>query len=281
MSTAGETVAAPKQWDAFNYANKQHLLQVVRDQSEAFFNLLEAPENWDLPITSEWNVGDLAGHMVDVIEGYLTAWDAARRGQSPAPDYNLRIMRETLNNHAQELRKVPREEILKRLRDDFGKLMDRFDELNESDWTSLMITHPYMGPVPACCYPAFQLMDYGVHAWDMHEARGEKRGLAPDVADFLVPFCFVILQGTLDTDKVTDLPHPVGVKVSGRNGGSWKVSIEGGAVQFEPGAVDDLDTVIEFDPASFVLTTFGRVRAGTDYGNREVADTFRESFFSF
>ena len=35
-----------------------------------------------------------------------------------------------------------------------------------------MVTHPYMGPVPAFFYAAGQLMDYGVHSWDIREGSG-------------------------------------------------------------------------------------------------------------
>jgi uncharacterized protein (TIGR03083 family) len=280
MTTASSTVAAPAQWNAFDYANKQHLLQVVRDESKTFFDLLSAPDNWDRQITPDWKVRDLAGHMVDVIEGYLKAWDLARAGKGEPAPYNLRVMKETLNEHAQALRSVPRDELMQRLEGDYQQLMGKFEEVNEADWSGFLVTHPYMGPVPPCCYPAFQLMDYGVHSWDIHEARGEPWGLSPDVADFLVPFSFIIMQGTLDTNRVTSLPHPVGFRISGRNGGTSKVTIDGGAVAVEAGSVDDLETVFEFDPASFVLTTFGRIRGGTEYGNREVAAQFRDAFFA-
>jgi len=45
--------------------------------------------------------------------------------------------------------------------------------------------------------------------------------------------------------------------------------------------VNDLPLVFEYDPASFVLTIFGRIRAGTAYGNTEVANRFRGMFFAF
>ncbi len=279
MTTAEVTTSGPEQWNAFDYANKEHLLQVVRNESTTFFDLLNAPDNWDRQITPEWKVGDLAGHMVDVIEGYLKAWDLARAGASEPPPYNLHVMKDTLHDHVQSLRSIPRDELMRRLEGDFQELMSRFEATSEEEWAGFLVTHPYMGPVPICCYPAFQLMDYGVHSWDVHEARGEPRGLSPDVADFLVPFCFIIMQGTLKTDTVTDLPHPVGFRISGRNGGTSKVTIDGSMVAVESGPVDALETVFEFDPASFVLTTFGRIRAGTEYGNREVAAQFRDAFF--
>src|SRR5438034_6420996 len=86
MTTLDETTAVGEQWDASKYASKHHLLQVVRDAATAFFDLVEAPDHWEVQITADWQVRDLAGHMVDVIEGYLTAFDMARTGgETPAP----------------------------------------------------------------------------------------------------------------------------------------------------------------------------------------------------
>ena len=45
-----------------------------------------------------------------------------------------------------------------------------------------MVPHFYMGPLPAFFYPAFQLMDYGVHSWDIREGSGKAHGLAGDAA---------------------------------------------------------------------------------------------------
>jgi len=123
-------------------------------------------------------------------------------------------------------------------------------------------------------------MDYGVHAWDIREALHQSHGLSADVADFLVPYMFILMQGMCDTERVKSLPHPVGFRVSGRNGGTWKVTVNDGAFQFEPGPVDDLPTVFEFDAASFVLTSFARIRGGKAYGDTELADRFRGMFFA-
>ena len=53
-----------------------------------------------------------------------------------------------------------------------------------------------MGPLPAFFYPAFQLMDYGVHSWDVRQGTGRAHGLVGDAADLLTPFMFVLWQYT-------------------------------------------------------------------------------------
>jgi hypothetical protein len=42
---------------------------------------------------------------------------------------------------------------------------------------------------------------------------------------------------------------------------------------------DDAPVVIDFDPASLVLTAFGRVRSGTPYGDTDAARRFAGLFF--
>jgi hypothetical protein len=57
-----------------------------------------------------------------------------------------------------------------------------------------------------------------------------------------------------------------------------KVSKEG--LAYEPGPVDDLPAVLEFDPASLVLTSYGRIRGGTTRGDTDLANRFRSLFFN-
>jgi len=105
-------------------------------------------------------------------------------------------------------------------------------------------------------------------------------GLSPDAADFLVPWMFVLWQATADLERVGPEPIRVGFSVSGRNGGTWRVQVDREGSKYERGPIDDLPTVFEFDPASLVLTAFGRIRAGTAYGDQGMAQRYREIFFS-
>ena len=51
------------------------------------------------------------------------------------------------------------------------------------------------------------------------------------------------------------------------------------ALSYAQEPVDDLPTVLEFDPGSFVLTAFGRSNAGTVRGDATVADRYLNMFF--
>ena len=50
--------------------------------------------------------------------------------------------------------------------------MGILEPLGPDEWTGLMVSHAYMGPVPAFFYAAGQLMDYGVHSWDIRQGTG-------------------------------------------------------------------------------------------------------------
>jgi hypothetical protein len=97
-------------------------------------------------------------------------------------------MAKRLDEHAQEFRELSQKEMLDRLQADFEKMMGIFDGLSEDDWSNLIVSHSYMGPLPSFFYPAFHLMDYGVHSWDIRQGIGQEHALDGETADLLVPF---------------------------------------------------------------------------------------------
>jgi hypothetical protein len=121
-------------------------------------------------------------------------------------------------------------------------------------------------------------MDYGVHSWDIRQASGRAHGLSGDVADLLVPFMFAIWQGTVRTDLVTE-PFTIGIRVSGRNAGDYRVSVSQEGLTYEQGEIDDLPAFIEFDAGSLVLTAFGRGNFGTVRGDADLAEQYLNLFF--
>ncbi|HKF00433.1 MAG TPA: maleylpyruvate isomerase family mycothiol-dependent enzyme [Actinomycetes bacterium] len=266
-------------WNAMTYEGKDNVLRAVRADAEALFAMAEAPGAWEAPTAcTGWQVRDVFGHLVDTTEAYFVAFDAAR-GNGQAPDaLGVRVMAERVNRRATAFRELSQQEMTARLRGDFAKMMEIFQALGPDEWTGLMVPHVYMGPIPAFFYPAFQLMDYGVHAWDVRQGTGRAHGLDGDTADLLVPFMFGLWQATADVDPDAE-PFTLGLRVSGRNGGEHRVSVAPGGVTFEPGGVDDLATVIEFDPGSFVLTAFGRSNSGTIRGDAVPADRYLNLFF--
>jgi uncharacterized protein (TIGR03083 family) len=267
------------QWDATNYAGKDNLLRVVREEAEVFFALAEVPENWHSPTSSgHWQVRDLAAHLVDTTEGYLERFETTRGGGTAEPLAPITEMARTADKRALEFRNVPREELIARLHDAFGRAMKMFEELDEQNWGGFIVTHAYMGPLPAWFYPVGQLMDYGVHGWDVREGLGVPHFLSADAADLLVPFMFVLWQATTDTSRLTGGDLDVAVRVSGRNAGTYRVKVTEEGMTYEPGSVD-APVLLDFDPASLVLTAFGRTRSGTPYGDLDAARRFAGLFF--
>ena len=50
--TAVDQEVSREQWDATNYAAKDNLLRVVRNEAEKFFSYADKEENWDAPTAS-------------------------------------------------------------------------------------------------------------------------------------------------------------------------------------------------------------------------------------
>ena len=267
------------EWNAMTYEGKDTILRVVQAEAQRFFALAEPRNAWTAPTACEkWTTQDVVGHIVDTTEGYFTAFDAAR-GTGPANTvHGLPSMAEKANAGAIAFRDLPQEELLDRLRTDQQKLMDMLQALGPDDWTGMMVTHPYMGPVPAFFKAAGQLMDYGVHSWDIRQGTGRAHGLSGDAADLLVPFMFSLWQGTVRADR-DPTPFQVGIRVSGRNAGDYRMTVDENGLSYEQAGIDDLPTVLEFDAGSLVLTTFGRSNAGTVRGDQTIADRYLNLFF--
>ena len=215
---------------------------------------------------------------MDTTEGYFAAFDAARSGADAPSPHGLVVMHEMAGASAQRFDDLSQAEMMARARADLDKMMGILEPLTADEWGGMLVSYAYMGPVPAFVYAGGQLMDYGVHTWDIRQGSGRAHAIPADTADLLVPFMFIIWQSTIRPDA--DLtPFQIGVRVSGRNAGDTVVSIGEGGMTYEPGNIDDLPAVLEFDPGSLVLTAFGRFNGGTASGDAALADRFLNLFY--
>jgi uncharacterized protein (TIGR03083 family) len=267
------------EWNAMTYEGKDTILRVVRDQADQMFTLADQPGAWEAPTACEsWEVRDVIGHLVDTMEGYFKAFEIATSGATAEHAYGLLGMHERAGDQARAFRDLSQREMMARVRSDFDKMMGILEPLDAEQWTTMIVPHFYMGPVPAFIYAAGQLMDYGVHTWDILEGTGAAHALSADAADLLVPFMFIIWQSTIK--PFADMsPFTIGVRVSGRNGGDTRVTVSESGMSYEPGSIDDLPAIIEFDPAGLVLTAFGRINGGTASGDTALADRFLNLFY--
>ncbi len=266
-----------------DYSSKDVVLDVVRTERKKFFDVVDAPENWNVDTRCEgWQVRDMVGHMIDVTEGYLNAWDTARKGEEAGEPLGLVVMGKTLNEKALAFRSLSRDEAINRLKTASDKMLSIFDGLSEEAWGNFNVPHTYMGPLPTLFYPAFHIMDYGVHTWDMHWGLGEKDAkLEARTAGVLVPYMFILMSATVDQESAKGVNLTYGVKVDGEWGGQWKITVEEGQFKYE--AVDDvsdLPAVFHYThPSDFALSAFQRIQGGEASGDPDVIEKVRGLFF--
>jgi uncharacterized protein (TIGR03083 family) len=265
-----------------DYSGKDTVLDVVRTERAKFFDVIDDPRNWNVQTRcTNWEVRDIVGHMIDVTEGYLSRWDMARKGE-PADALGLRIMGETLNENAQAFRTLSREDAIARLKADSEKMLAIFDALTPEEWSGFMVTHPYMGPLPTFFYPAFHVMDYGVHTWDMQWGLGKKDDrLEERTAGVLVPYMFILMQYTVDEESAKGVDAIIGIRIDGEWGGQWRVTIKDGTFSYEPAdTLEGVQAIFHFtNPSDFVLTAFQRFPGGEATGDPKVIDQVRHLFF--
>lgn len=267
-----------------DHAEKDRVLSIVRDARASFYDLVENADaaGWQTPTaSSEWEVRDIVGHMVDVTEAYLERWALAREGK-PFPDaLGVKIvMPERADKQAKSFRSTPQKELIARLKRASDQLFKIFDGLTAEQWTGELIPHVYMGPVPAFIYPGFQLMDYSVHGWDIRAGFGRTTPLPADEAGLLTWFMINVLQpATVDPDTSKGIDASWGVRVSGDWGGSWVATLKDGKLSYQEGSVAGQPLVFNFDPSDFVLTAFQRVQGGAAIGDQALAGRVRQLWY--
>lgn len=269
-----------------DYSAKDLVLDVVKTERGKFYAIIDVPQNWESPTRSgHWEVRDLVGHMIDVTEGYLTRWDMARRGD-PAAGLGLTVMAQELDRVALTYRNLPRQEAITRLKTASDKLMTLFEGMTADEWGGFNVVHVFMGPLPLFFYPAFQIMDYGVHTWDMRVGLGEANAKVDErAAGVLVPYMFILMQSTVDQDSAKGVDATYGVVVDGEWGGKWRgkwrVHVKDGQFTYEPtDDVSNLPAAFHYKDASdFVLTAFQRTDLSEASGDPQVIDKARRLFF--
>jgi uncharacterized protein (TIGR03083 family) len=283
LAKARQSTCGPRRrdmsWNFLDPASRGNVERVWRREADGMLALASDPTAWEAPTAAgHWQVRDVVGHLIDTTEAYFRSFDAARgRGEVPEP-LGLPDMAKLVDEGALALRSVGQAELIERLRGDLDRMLGISGELSDDEWSGLMVPHKYMGPLPASFYPIFQVVDYSVHSWDIREGTGRGHGLEGEAADLLVPLCFILWQYTCDLSGVE--PFTIGIRItSGPNAGDTRATVDGDGMAFEPGSIDDLPNAIEFDPASFVLTAYGRMNAGTHRGDRELIDRFCGLFF--
>ncbi|HYX50463.1 MAG TPA: maleylpyruvate isomerase N-terminal domain-containing protein, partial [Ktedonobacteraceae bacterium] len=115
-------------------SGRDTVLDVARTERAKFYDIIDDPNNWYVQTRcSEWEVRDIVGHMIDVTEGYLTAWDMVRKGETGNP-LGLVVMSDRLNEHALAFRSLSREEAIARLKKDSDQAFAIFDALTPEEW---------------------------------------------------------------------------------------------------------------------------------------------------
>lgn len=268
------------------YSSKDTVLDVVRTERAKFYEIIDDPDNWLVDTRCEgWQVRDLVGHMIDVTEGYLARWDIASKGEEPPDALGWLVMASELNKGALSYRSLTREEAIARLKSASDRLMAIFEDLTEDEWNNFMVAHVFSGPLPAFCYPAFQIMDYGVHTWDMQWGLGDvgdSDRLDERTAGVLIPYMFIIWQYSVDPEAAEGVDLTYGIKADGEWGGQWQLTVKDGQLAYEPSEdLSDAQAVLHFEhPSDLVLTTYQRIEGGEETGDPEVIDKIRSLYFN-
>ena len=251
-------MAGDPTWDFQNPASKGRLLAVLQRELDQILGLAADPARWHAPTACPgWELRDMVGHLIDATEGYLTGFDLAWGGVAADEPVGVSHMAKASDEAARAFRGAPRDVLLKRLRGDAAQFVQELEALSDAEWSGLILPDRYLGPLPAMIVAEGMLGGATVHGWDIRQGLGAPHAVARDAADLLVPFVFLLWSATADTTSV-DAPYAIGVRTTGQNGGDTRVAVSHEGLRCTSGGLDTCQAVLEFDPATLVLTAYGR-----------------------
>ena len=190
-------MAADPTWNFLDAASKGRIIETLDQQVGALFELAEDPAHWHVPTACEgWELRDMIGHLVDATEGYLTGFELARQRRRRASPVGVAGMAKASDEAARTFRATPHDELLARLRSRTDDFVRELESLSDSEWSSLLVREPYLGPLPAMVIAIGLLGGYAVHGWDVRQGLGAPHAIDADAADLLVPFVFLLWQAT-------------------------------------------------------------------------------------
>lgn len=275
--------------DISSFAGKETLLRVLQTEYDGTIAmLLEADDTqWERQTPcEEWQVRDLAGHLLDVAASYLGYFRMAREGYPTEDPHGMRCYADELGEAGLAFRALSRHELVARLQALSDELFGQFRVLDEQGWLS-PIPHKYVGPVPAFMMVTFQLMDYAVHTWDFQKALGKPTQINPEAADILVPFMFGLKAICFDDEakaldvSLNDVNLEVQVEIGGRSDDVWTVTVKDGNYGFAPGGSPSAQAVVRYeDAAEFALDAYQRFAGGEASGDEKTIAQFRNLFFT-
>lgn len=275
--------------DISSFAGKETLLRVLQTEYDGTIAMLLGADDtqWERQTPcEEWQVRDLAGHLLDVAASYLGYFRMAREGYPTEDPHGMRRYADELGEAGLAFRALSRHELVARLQALSDELFGQFRVLDEQGWLS-PIPHKYVGPVPAFMMVTFQLMDYAVHTWDFQKALGQPTQINPEAADILVPFMFGLKAICFDDEakaldvSLNDVNLEVQVEIGGRSDDVWTVTVKDGTYSFAPGPAANAQAIVRYeDAAEFALDAYQRFAGGEASGDEKTIAQFRNLFFT-
>src|SRR5947209_2803078 len=171
-----------------------------------------------------------------------------------------------------------KDHLLRVVRQERAKFYDLIDSATDETWKTA--TH--------CT--EWEIRDQVGHLVDVTEGYIERFALARAKQPFADGLGLPGMAELLDTGSsrfrspsrsqlITRLKETWGVRVSGDQGGSWKLQLKDGKLTYEEASLAGLPVVFNFDPNDWVLTAYQRFPGGAAIGDRALAYRIRRLFF--
>ena len=235
---------------------------------------------------SEWQVDDVAAHMVPRQEDFAKHLSQALKGEVPPVRARPQYTPEGSAHMAIDLRKTLGDQLVPTFIRGLDQVHQLLGQIGPEDWDKL-ISHPGDGVIPLHLYVNLLFTNIAIHGWDI------RRGVDPNAAlsPYCVPGLIANIERWLQTIRIhptSRLPEPLRFRfqLTGPVTRSRDILVQGDAFRFEADAASQADVTFRCDAGDFVLMMYGRLsrdeaeaegRLAIE-GERYMADRLEQAF---
>jgi uncharacterized protein (TIGR03083 family) len=197
----------------------------------------------------EWNVEDLARHILAAARSYQRGADAGVPGWrdlEDGPAENARLIEELAPEHGLG-------DIAAAIRATTARLHDTWAQRSPDD---VLVWHGDIR-LPIRTIADLVLGDALVHGWDLSRATKRDWPISREDALGAIDGITVVAPYFVDSDAARDFRGTYLIRL--RHGGTYAFAFDRGALTVSTDTTERIDCRISADPRTFLLTTYGRI----------------------
>ena len=234
-----------------------------------------ASDQWELPSAcAEWQVRDVASHLIGGAERQAENMERGRGGDSNPPAGFVPPDPAALSaiNAQRDIdrRNQLAGSVLETFDASYDRLHQEFDRFAQGSWDTLC-WHMRRGAMTAASYVELRIQELAIHDWDIRSAFQPGARLDPDSVPVLLDMSPTWLGMCFRPSARLPKPVVYGFDIGPEESRKYRMSVTGDAFEMVPGVALQADLSLSATAEQYLLFTYGRLTAAEGISSGKLA----------